>query len=416
VRVVVLALALVLVTLGAQPARAATVDSMEMAGGGRSGDPFTLVRYTAAPGEANRLVVRATADGARVQDAVPIEAGAGCEAISDREVECRSEPGSFRKRFVSADLGDGDDATDLQGAVSVDGGSGEDRLTGGDGPQTLTGGMGRDVIDGGPGSDVVAAGPGEPGEPPDQLAGGDGRDQLTFAGSPGPAEVDLGAGRARVGAKEFGLTSFEVLHGSGYPDRLSGGPGPDQIRGFGGGDVVDGREGNDELVGGDDRDVVLGGPGGDRLEDDPDVDADADVDSVVGPAGEGGNRYECGPGTDEVVLIGSVDRIGASCETIGDHRLLADLRRPARAHLRLSLDPCHEGDRCGTRLTLRSARRTLLLRRTFRTNRNVDRAAVVRLDPAIRRILRRERATRVRVDLRPGDPGERTRFIVDLTG
>jgi hypothetical protein len=112
----------------------------------------TLV-LTAAPGEANAIVVAAA--GAVTDAGAPLTAGPGC-ARQGGGVVC---PGALR---LDAQLGDGDDSLALATALpaEVAGGAGNDSLRGGGGSDTLIGGDGDDAIDGGSGRDWVDGGAG----------------------------------------------------------------------------------------------------------------------------------------------------------------------------------------------------------------------------------------------------------------
>lgn len=171
-----------------------------------SGDKHE-VRYRAAAGEVNRLLVQVSTTSRLVRltdDGAAISPGPGCESVSPNSVDCRIGTGV---RLVQVELADGDDratAVTLNGQaaqVNVVGGRGRDYLRGDgptrfnfggrSGPDTLIGDDGPDVLRGGSGDDVLDGRAGR-----DLVIGDDGRDVLK--------------GRAGV-------------------DRLFGGLGPDKL-------------------------------------------------------------------------------------------------------------------------------------------------------------------------------------------
>src|SRR3954469_24903865 len=130
----------------ATPAGAATL----------SVDEGGTVSYTAAAGEANRVVVTfAGSESVTISDEDrPLAAPAGCSALDARSVRCDDIAD------VRADLGDGDDVLRHEGTagpLSVFGGPGQDHLMGGAGADYLVGGTDVDTIEGGAGSDRIEA-------------------------------------------------------------------------------------------------------------------------------------------------------------------------------------------------------------------------------------------------------------------
>jgi Ca2+-binding RTX toxin-like protein len=165
------------------------------------------VRYNAASGETNRLLVQVSTTSRLVRltdEGAAISAGPGCESVSPNRVDCRI---ATRVRLVQVDLGDGDDrataVTPNGQAAQVDivGGSGHDYLRG-DGPTrfNFAGRDGRDTLIGDDG--------------PDLLRGGLGNDVLD--------------GRAD-GDRLIGDEGRDVLKGRTGVDRLFGGLGSDKL-------------------------------------------------------------------------------------------------------------------------------------------------------------------------------------------
>jgi Ca2+-binding RTX toxin-like protein len=178
-------------------------------------------------------------------------------------------------------------------ALTVDGGSGNDRITGGNGNDTLIGGAGNDVIDGKQGDDKVFLGFGDdsfqwdPGDGSDTVEGQAGHDSLLFNGASGPENIDLSTNGARVrlvrdvGKVTMDLNGLEALRvnalaGDDIVDAhaltsgltsltLDGGDGNDQLIGSAGNDVLLGGNGDDKLVGGPGQDVLDGGTGSNVL-------------------------------------------------------------------------------------------------------------------------------------------------------
>ena len=174
--------------------------------------------------------------------------------------------------------GGGDESADLiyggPGDDVLAGSGGDDLLAGEKGDDRLRGGPGDDRLRGGPGRDVLMACPGA-----DTLDGGRGRDAVTFAAAVEGVTADLGAGTASGGATA-GLIGLETVHGSPYPDGLTGDDGRHVLLGHGGDDLLAGTGGNDRLVGGEGNDTLFGGPGDDLLDG-----GDGEADSADGGDG-----------------------------------------------------------------------------------------------------------------------------------
>src|SRR4051794_34287997 len=88
--------------------------------------------------------------------------------------------------------------------LTVDGGTGNDKITGGDGDDLLLGGDGNDVITGGRGNDRALLGAGDdtfvwnPGDGSDTVEGQTGNDTLLFNGANVAEKIDLSANGSRV--------------------------------------------------------------------------------------------------------------------------------------------------------------------------------------------------------------------------
>jgi len=127
--------------------------------------------------------------------------------------------------------GDGNDRVTAEDVasipVSVDGGTGRDKITGGGAGDTLNGNGGRDLIDGLSGAD--------------HIFGGGGNDQLR------------------------GQSGNDIIHGGSGNDYLEGNTGNDRLDGGAGSDVLNGNSGNDSLTSNDGVvDSLFGGSGNDE--------------------------------------------------------------------------------------------------------------------------------------------------------
>ncbi len=132
------------------------------------------------------------------------------------------------------------------GLDSIDGGAGNDFLSGGDGGDALLGGLGNDSIDGGIGNDVVT--------------GGDGND--TIIGGSGDDSVRGGGGNDSI----IGLDGNDTLKGDLGDDYIDGGIGADALAGGDGNDYLLGGDGNDVMVGQNGNDTLLGGLNNDSIQ------------------------------------------------------------------------------------------------------------------------------------------------------
>jgi Ca2+-binding RTX toxin-like protein len=192
-----------------------------------------LLVYRAAPGEANAVEIR-EASGANIVDTgAVITAGAGCNQVSNHEVDCF---GSFPLGIQTADVRlrdrrdtaslvfqdsvgfsfagqEGDDQLTLcaQCPGALLGGPGADALHGGDLGGRLSGGRGPDILTTGEQGGEMLGGRGA-----DRLVGGSGKDLLR----PGKGEDRASGG---PGGDTFGARD-------GFRDILRGGKGTDSAR------------------------------------------------------------------------------------------------------------------------------------------------------------------------------------------
>ncbi|MEV4351924.1 calcium-binding protein [Actinoplanes sp. NPDC049596] len=253
----------------AMPAEAATGGIVSVSG--------NRVTYTAAAKRTNQVIVTRSGNTIVVDDTTTaIKAGSGCGAVSGDKTKIRCALKVAPGRIVVSLL-DGNDSflnkTDV--AVTVAGGTGNDRIYGGSKADSLQGNDGNDAIWGQGGADNLVGGNGN-----DAIAGGDGDD---------------------------------VLDGANGNDRLLGGNGDDIIAGQAGKDSEQGDGGDDtflqllQYAAGTDADVLVGGAGLDA------VDYSivyrtkairADADGVAGDDGAAGEKDTIS-GTIEAILGGA---------------------------------------------------------------------------------------------------------------
>jgi hypothetical protein len=283
-----------------------------------------------------------------VADSVPLDPGAGCEALSADEVRCTIAH-QFLSLVLDVRLGDGDDALTAAGVEATSaklyGGRGDDHLIG---PSILStrfhGGPGNDLMEGGSGgdtfledaerngSDTMLGGP--PGDPRPGFSDDNVdyrlRQHPIHADADGDRDDGEARERDRIGAdveQVVGGLAADVMVGNALPNRFVGGPGRDLLLGGAGDDHLIG----DEYVTDPKReeDEIRGGPGDDRLEGGRGVDrvsGGTGHDSIV--AGPGADRLRtrdgvldavlCGGGRDRVLHDGA-DFLADDCERQGSH-------------------------------------------------------------------------------------------------
>ncbi|MDP9341632.1 MAG: hypothetical protein M3Q23_05915 [Actinomycetota bacterium] len=141
-------------------------------------------------------------------------------------------------------------------------------------------------LDLGPGRDALAmlgSGSVASGSP---IQGGSQKDTVKYPKYSSGVTVDLSLGTA-TGTP--GISGFENVTGSAFPDALTGDDGPNVIAGTGGGDTLSGLGGDDQLTGTAGDDVVSGGDGNDRMngaEGDDHLMGDAGNDRMAGGAAD----------------------------------------------------------------------------------------------------------------------------------
>ncbi len=190
----------------------------------------------------------------------------------------------------------------LQGKDTLYGGGGHDRLMGGDNSDRLEGNYGNDTIYGNSGADAVYGGTGD-----DFLFGDAGND--TLFGHGGHDRLVGGAGNDRM---EGGF-DIDFLNGLLGNDQLIGQAGNDSLVGYSGSDTLSGGAGNDSLLGQDGYDALRGGYGNDTLRGgnhDDFLEAGVGHDSVFGENGT--DRLYGGNGDDRLYGQSGNDYLNAA--------------------------------------------------------------------------------------------------------
>jgi serralysin len=160
------------------------------------------------------------------------------------------------------------------GAVTFDGGFGNDTLIGGGARDYLNGGGGDDRLDGGAGMDVMTGGAGDDVYIVDAngdrvIEAANGGTDTVWAGTDYTLTADVEklylTGGARIGT---GNALDNGLYGTANNDTLSGLAGDDVLKGWAGDDRLFGGAGTDTLYGAEGDDRLDGGAGADRMQGD----------------------------------------------------------------------------------------------------------------------------------------------------
>jgi RTX calcium-binding nonapeptide repeat (4 copies) len=341
----------------AAPATAATVSVVDVSTFGGPPGQYSLV-YSAAPGEANRLIAReafparawivsdagatvipgpnCAAQGGAVACAVPASATGRPALFSVRidlgDGDDRAQIAGSRYTMADVDAGPGDDALlATTGWVTAEMGPGDDRARGlGDdllggglrrGGLTVTGGPGADVIEAGHHADVDAlyfdkargvkvtldgrGNDGTPGEHDNvargvrRVSGGSHDDVLDARKAHVTVTLDGSFGDDRLLAAPAG----GGLEGQQGDDVLRGGPGRDLMSGADGDDRLFGGAGDDVLSGDRGRNVVTGGRGHDSYY------VESDTLDVIHAGGGGQDRVDCTQNLPRRLAVDRRDRL-----------------------------------------------------------------------------------------------------------
>jgi Ca2+-binding RTX toxin-like protein len=292
---------------------AASAASVDLAG--------ASLRVTAAPGEANQLVLTSAGGVLTVADSgtIAVNAGLGCSQAAAARVTCSTTGVTS----LVIDTGDGDDTLTLTGLTlpaTLTDGPGDDTFVGGSGNDTFVGGSGNDALNGGPGTDSFgdAGGTGA-----DVLIGGTGTDTADYSSRTVPLAVRLDdvPGDGAAGENDDVRSDVEIVNGGTAPDLLVGSAGANTLRGNGGEDIFDGRGGADSFAGGSGQDsvdyssrgaavtVTLDGTANDGEAAELDS-VGTDVDIVLG--GEGNDTLTGHSGTNELRGNGGTDALNGA--------------------------------------------------------------------------------------------------------
>jgi Ca2+-binding RTX toxin-like protein len=265
------------------------------AGGGVAEVSANVLRYTAAAGDNNSVVISLSGGAFIVDDIVSITPGPGCgyPSVADlTRVQCLSAGVTS----ISVRAGDGNDVVNNTSAT----------------PSTLWGEAGDDLLDGGQGNDILRGDGGA-----DRFFGDGGIDGVTYFGIAANVHADLDGVAGDDGPSDgdtiatdiedlYGGNGNDTLIGNAVRNRLVGNAGNDTLSsgddhdilsGGAGNDFLSSGTGNDSLSGGADNDTLLAFDGNDSL------DGDAGDDRLFG---HNGNDTLDG-GTDDDTLFGGQD-------------------------------------------------------------------------------------------------------------
>jgi Ca2+-binding RTX toxin-like protein len=316
------------------------------------------IRYTAAAGETNNLVISLSGDsyvftdagGITITPTAPCTAAANvgsCPAVgvndligflSDLNDQGRIDPsvvGPLSEAQLSGEDGndtligsdhvftflDGDDST--PGNDTLIAGATEGDMTGDGGADTLTGGADSDLMDGGPGNDVVTGGPGNDrlfaentADGADVLDGGPDTDSYEARGrTVGITVTEDGVANdgenCPGGACEGDNVQVEKVDSGAGNDTLIGGPGADEFQASDGNDSLDGAGGDDSIAGGNGADTATGGDGADVLT------GQRGADTIDGGPGDDSINPEFDDEADSYAGGAGIDTLGGVSDSFG---------------------------------------------------------------------------------------------------
>jgi Ca2+-binding RTX toxin-like protein len=203
------------------------------------------------------------------------------------------------EQITGHDGGESFFGADLTGAITLDGGAGNDLLEGGAGDDILVGGAGSDHLIGNGGADIMFGGDGNdnffynPGQTNagDVIDGGAGIDTVIFYSEAGTRlDVTLQANSFTGIERVYGGQGYDIIDASSLSDKnyLDGDAGNDLLIGGAGNDLLVGGAGSDHLVGNEGADGMYGGAGNDNFFYDPSqtnagdyIDGGDGIDTVI---------------------------------------------------------------------------------------------------------------------------------------
>jgi Ca2+-binding RTX toxin-like protein len=299
----------------AQPAGAATTTPSS-----RVHLDHHMLTFTAAPNVANDVSIEQGATGRKylVTDAVGIQAGTGCVAVSETSVLCTGDASfvdvfvrdladrvsiaTINSGFITIEGGGGNDTITSRSAADLIGGGGNDSLTGSNFRDGLSGGTGNDQLNAMAGTDYLSGGLGV-----DSIDGGNGPDIATYSerledvhissdgiaddGAPGEGDNVINAEYLMGGQGNDTIVTSSVAAGNGGNDDLSFSAGASG--------TLSGGAGNDTLTAGSAFSFLRGQQGDDTL-----MSMNGHGDSDI-----------CNSGTDSV-NADATDSVAADCEHI----------------------------------------------------------------------------------------------------
>jgi Ca2+-binding RTX toxin-like protein len=183
------------------------------------------------------------------QGADTIDGGAGTDRVDYSiapeavRVDLRDPSGA-----ANAMAAEGDILRNIEGIIGT---RYADVIRGDDSANTLVGGVGDDTINGGGGADWIMPGSGR-----GQITGGAGTDMLALSDLAAGARVSLAAGTLTIAGQTSSVTEFESITGSIFADVIEGDSRDNRLRGLGDYDWFIGTGGSDSYDGGNGRDMV----------------------------------------------------------------------------------------------------------------------------------------------------------------
>jgi len=194
------------------------------------------------------------------------------------------------------------DASDLNRAIQVSGGDGNDTISGGEEADILSGDGGSDLINGGAGDDVVFF------DALDSVVSGGAGFDVAVALDFDEIDDSGNLVRSALGVSlDWGASDFEVVEGGDGADLITNSvanAGSISISAGAGNDTIVGGEGNDALAGESGNDSIVGGAGDDSLS-----------------SGEGDDTLSGGMGSDSYILSSTGNYVVVEAGTETDNSL-----------------------------------------------------------------------------------------------
>ena len=318
--------------------------------------------------------------------------------------------------------GDGnDDIRAYEGKDDVYGEAGDDTLRAG-GPVKAT-----DIIDGGPGFDQI------PDSETDYNRGMATDVSVTFDGQPNDGEPGEGDNVVAIEKLRIRARSVTFVGSEGPDDVLvesttssvKGLGGNDRLRGYDGADTIEGGEGDDFLEGGFGPDVITGGGGTDSFMGDSterDLLVATGNDQIFARDGIS-EQVNCGIGADTAEADGS-DVVDSTCENVigrgfgSKTRVAIGKGTLAGGTLKIVIANDNAFAVTGTisgattKAVAAAKKRKLKLKaKSFSVGANAKKTVKLKLSPALKRLLKRQRKLSLRLSIKVKDPAGVTRTV-----